>query len=106
VNPNKPLDAIVVGSGLIGASTTYYLSKYGVSTSLVEQGQLASGATGANFENFQVQDADFGYRLEVTIQGAQTYCPFIHGRIGRVVFRVALMVAYLTSGHLVVRFGS
>jgi sarcosine oxidase subunit beta len=65
------MDVIVVGGGLMGSSTAYHLSKYGVSTLLIEQGQLASGASGANFGNVQVQDAEFGFSLALTIQGAQ-----------------------------------
>jgi len=71
MTPNKSWDVIVVGGGLVGSSCAYYLSKYGVSTLLIEQSELASGASGANFGNVQVQDADFGLSLELTIQGAQ-----------------------------------
>jgi glycine/D-amino acid oxidase-like deaminating enzyme len=38
-------------------------------TLLVEQGDLASGASGANFGNVQVQDAEFGLSLELTLRG-------------------------------------
>jgi sarcosine oxidase, subunit beta len=64
-------DAIVIGGGLVGSSIAYHLSKLGVQTLLLEQGELASGASGANFGNVQVQDADFGFSLELTIAGAQ-----------------------------------
>ncbi|MCJ7701671.1 MAG: FAD-binding oxidoreductase [Anaerolineales bacterium] len=68
---NKTWDVIVVGGGLVGSSIAYHLTKTGVRTLLVEQGDLASGASGANFGNVQVQDADFGLSLELTIQGAE-----------------------------------
>lgn len=64
-------DVIVIGGGLVGSSIAYNLSKVGVRTLLVEQGELASGASGANFGNVQVQDANFGLSLELTIQGAE-----------------------------------
>jgi sarcosine oxidase subunit beta len=68
---NKNWDAIVVGGGLVGSSIAYQLAKTGLKTLVVEQGELASGASGANFGNVQVQDAEFGFSLELTIQGAQ-----------------------------------
>jgi sarcosine oxidase subunit beta len=40
---------------------------------LLEQGDLASGASGANFGNVQVQDAEFGLSLELTIQGYKAF---------------------------------
>jgi len=61
-------DAVVVGGGLIGSSIAYRLTCAGVRTLLIEQGDLASGASGANFGNVQVQDAEFGLSLELTLQ--------------------------------------
>ena len=62
-------DVVVVGGGLIGSSATYHLAKSGVRTLLLEQGDLASGASGANFGNAQVQDSEFGFSLELTLRG-------------------------------------
>ena len=62
----------MVGGGLVGSSIAYQLAKSGLKTLLVEQGELASGASGANFGNVQVQDADFGFSLELTIAGGKT----------------------------------
>ncbi len=39
---------VVIGGGLLGASTAYWLARAGVATVLIEQGDLASGATGRN----------------------------------------------------------
>ena len=36
---------------------------------LLEQGDLASGASGANFGNVQVEDAEFGLSLDLTLRG-------------------------------------
>lgn len=60
-----------MGGGLVGSSIAYHLAKLGVRTLLVEQGELSSGASGANFGNVQVQDANYGLSLELTIRGAE-----------------------------------
>jgi gamma-glutamylputrescine oxidase len=41
-------DVVVIGGGLLGAATAYWLGRSGVATVLIEQGDLASGATGRN----------------------------------------------------------
>jgi sarcosine oxidase subunit beta len=58
-----------VGGGLIGSAAAYHLARSGVRTLLIEQGDLASGASGANFGNIQVQDCEFGLSLELTLRG-------------------------------------
>jgi sarcosine oxidase subunit beta len=67
--PDQSWDVVVVGGGLIGSSIAYHLAQSGVRTLLIEQGDLASGASGANFGNIQVQDAKFGLSLELTLRG-------------------------------------
>jgi glycine/D-amino acid oxidase-like deaminating enzyme len=64
----KGWDAVVVGGGLVGSAIAYHLAVEGVPTLLVEQGDLASGASGANFGLVQVQDAEFGLSLELTLE--------------------------------------
>src|SRR5436190_3354309 len=41
-------DVTVIGGGLLGAATAYWLARAGVATVLIEQGELAAGATGRN----------------------------------------------------------
>jgi gamma-glutamylputrescine oxidase len=41
-------DVVVIGGGLLGAATAYWLARSGIATVLIEQGDLASGATGRN----------------------------------------------------------
>jgi glycine/D-amino acid oxidase-like deaminating enzyme len=44
---NKSYDVIVIGAGILGSTTAYYLKKHGVSKVLVvERGDVASGGTG------------------------------------------------------------
>jgi gamma-glutamylputrescine oxidase len=41
-------DVVVIGGGLTGASTAYWLSRLGASVTLLDRSHLASGATGRN----------------------------------------------------------
>jgi glycine/D-amino acid oxidase-like deaminating enzyme len=41
-------DAVVIGGGLTGVSTAYWLSRLGVGVTLLDRSHLASGATGRN----------------------------------------------------------
>ncbi len=68
MNGTRTFEAVVVGGGLVGSSIAYHLAQAGVSTVLIEQGDLASGASGANFGNIQVEDAEFGLSLELTLR--------------------------------------
>lgn len=62
-------DAIVIGGGYFGCSASYYLSRSGVSTLLIERGEAACGASGANFGNVQVQDSNMGLSFKLTVEG-------------------------------------
>lgn len=68
MNGTRTPEAIVVGGGLVGSSIAYHLTRAGVATLLIEQGDLASGASGANFGNVQVADAEFGLSLDLTLR--------------------------------------
>lgn len=41
-------NVVVIGGGLLGTATAYWLARSGVATVLIEQGDMASGATGRN----------------------------------------------------------
>lgn len=71
--PGQSWDVVVVGGGLIGSAAAYHLARSGMRTLLIEQGDLASGASGANFGNVQVQDAEFGLSMELTLQGYEMF---------------------------------
>jgi sarcosine oxidase subunit beta len=71
--PAQSWDVVVVGGGLIGSSAAYHLARSGARTLLIEKGDLASGASGANFGNVQVQNAEFGLSLELTLRSYDTF---------------------------------
>lgn len=45
---HKTADVVVIGGGVIGCSTAYYLQKEGLQVTLLERGELCSGASGSN----------------------------------------------------------
>ncbi|MGD8625487.1 MAG: FAD-binding oxidoreductase [Anaerolineae bacterium] len=71
--PGRNWDAVVVGGGLVGCAAAYHLARRGQRTLLIEQGDLASGASGANFGLVQVQDAEFGLSLELTLESYEAF---------------------------------
>jgi sarcosine oxidase subunit beta len=70
----------------------YHLAKAGVRTLLVEQGDLASGASGANFGRIQIQDSEFGFSLELSLRS------FVRHRT--LEEELAFDLDYRTSGYL------
>lgn len=64
---------IVVGGGLIGAATTYYLSKQGVDVTLIESRDIASGTSGACDKAIMMQSKKPGPLLELALQSAALY---------------------------------
>lgn len=68
MNGTRHYEAVVVGGGLVGSSIAYHLARARVRTLLIEQGDLASGASGANFGNVQVEDTEFGLSLDLTLR--------------------------------------
>lgn len=44
---SQPVDVVVIGGGIIGCSTAYYLAKVGLSVHLVERDKIAQGTTRA-----------------------------------------------------------
>ena len=88
-------DIIVIGGGIAGASTAYHLARHGRSVTLLERGEIASGASGVNggllggsgwgrvpdlddfltmgsLELFKTLQADLGYDMEFRLSGSLT----------------------------------
>lgn len=51
----KHFDVVVIGGGLVGCATAYYLSKQGAQVALVEKGQLNRKASGQNAGSLHFQ---------------------------------------------------
>lgn len=48
LNSNQKCDVVVIGGGIAGCLTTYYLSQYNINTILLEKNLIAHGSTVAN----------------------------------------------------------
>ena len=62
-------DVIVIGGGYVGTSIGYYLSKAGIKTLLLEEEEIGVKASGGNYGCIQVQDANLGDSLKMTLEG-------------------------------------
>ncbi len=67
--PGFAYDVLVIGAGYIGCSAAYHLAAAGLRTALLEQGEIGSGASRANYGNVQVQDCELDWSLPMTVAG-------------------------------------
>jgi len=65
----RTYDALVVGAGYIGVAVAYHLARAGLQTALLDRDGLAAGASGANYGNVQVQDAELEHSLPLVTAG-------------------------------------
>ncbi|WP_158234627.1 NAD(P)/FAD-dependent oxidoreductase [Lentibacillus sediminis] len=64
---------IVVGAGLIGTSTAYYLAKSGAHVTLIDAKDIASGTSGACDRAIMIQSKKPGPTLDLAIKSAEIY---------------------------------
>ena len=57
-------DVLVIGAGIYGCATAYYLSRFGVNVTVVDAGDLGAGASGANAGNLHLQLTPFSHAGE------------------------------------------
>jgi glycine/D-amino acid oxidase-like deaminating enzyme len=69
-------DVVVVGGGIVGVSTAYFLAKRGHDVVLVEQRELADGASGRNMGFLWMHNRNAGYALEFARAGRAMYDAF------------------------------
>jgi glycine/D-amino acid oxidase-like deaminating enzyme len=66
-------EVVVIGGGVIGAATAYYLCKEGAEVMIVEADDLASGASGACDGFISLQSKQLGSHLEMALQSARLF---------------------------------
>jgi len=66
-------DVVVVGAGIVGAACAYYASKAGLSVTVVDQGGVAGGTTGAGEGNILVSDKEPGPELELAMRSQELW---------------------------------
>jgi glycine/D-amino acid oxidase-like deaminating enzyme len=69
-------EAVVVGGGIVGVTTAWFLAQRGVDVVLLEQRTLASGASGRNLGFLLMQTRNPGFSLEFSRAGRALYDDF------------------------------
>ncbi|WP_244178818.1 FAD-binding oxidoreductase [Streptomyces rubellomurinus] len=62
-----PLDAVVVGAGVVGAACAYYAARAGLAVAVVDRGPVSGGTTGAGEGNLLVSDKEPGPELDLAL---------------------------------------
>ncbi len=57
----READVVVIGAGIYGCSTAYFLARAGVQVLVVDAGDLGAGASGANAGNLHLQLSPFSH---------------------------------------------
>jgi sarcosine oxidase subunit beta len=69
----KKVDTVVIGGGVLGCAAAYYLAKEGLEVLLLEQREIASGASGANLGQTSVLDREADAHLALTLKSLELY---------------------------------
>lgn len=69
----KTYEIVVIGGGIIGLSTAYYLVKEGKKVMLVEKNHIGSGASGACDDMILLQSKKPGIHLEMAVESLELY---------------------------------
>lgn len=70
------VDVVIIGAGVVGGAIAYYLSKMGKSVIILEQDEVASGASGGNNGQISIIDREPGIELEWATESMQMYKGF------------------------------
>lgn len=70
---HKVYDVVVIGGGIIGLSTAYYLLKSGKRVLLVEKEQFGAGASGACDDMILLQSKKPGISLQLALESIEMY---------------------------------
>lgn len=69
----KSAHVVVIGGGVMGTASAYYLAREGVDVVLLEKDELASGASGANLGNMSLHNRMPGPILDLNLQSLGMY---------------------------------
>ncbi len=69
-------DVVVVGGGIVGISTAFFLASKGHQVSLVESREVAYGASGRNMGFLHMHNRNAGYALQLSRAGRALYDDF------------------------------
>ncbi|HYE82895.1 MAG TPA: FAD-dependent oxidoreductase [Clostridia bacterium] len=70
---HRVFDAVVIGGGIIGLSSAYYLLKSGKRVLLIEKEQFGAGASGACDDMILLQSKKPGISLELALESIEMY---------------------------------
>ncbi len=71
-------DAIVIGAGIVGATTAYALTRAGLKVLVIDRGTLASGTTSAGEGNILVSDKEPGPELDLALRSRDGWFELAH----------------------------
>ena len=66
-------DAVIIGGGIIGCATAYYLARAGKRIALIEQSGIGEGTSGACDGFVMMQSKEPGLALELAMRSAELY---------------------------------
>ncbi|QEK12444.1 FAD-binding oxidoreductase [Crassaminicella thermophila] len=69
----KNFHVVVIGGGIVGLSTAYYLVKAGKRVLLIEKNEIGNGASGSCDEMILLQSKEPGILLEMTLESLEMY---------------------------------
>lgn len=69
-------EVVIIGAGVVGGAIAYYLSKMGKSVIILEQDEVASGASGGNNGQISIIDREPGIELEWATESMKMYKEF------------------------------
>src|SRR4051812_2806162 len=87
-------DVAIIGGGVIGCATAYYLSKQGAKVTIIERAAVGSGASSVNSGVISMATKKPGLALDLAMASQRLY-PGLAAELGR-------DVEYLVLGNLIV----
>lgn len=78
VPKRHPLDAVIVGAGVVGAACAYYAGRSGLGVAVVDRGPVACGTTGAGEGHLLVSDKEPGPELDLALLSTRLWRDLAH----------------------------